>query len=67
MEDKEIKKVLVDVQIADFFDSFAKSSFSGDSKTKAKPTSGNIINIGSIGRFNIIKYKYIYLKRVLVQ
>ena len=56
------KKVLEEVQIADFFDSFAKSSLSGESKTKANPTRGRAIKIGKIGRFNITKYKYIYLK-----
>ena len=56
------KKVLVEVHIADFFDSFAKSSPSGESKTNAKPTRGKTIKIGKIGRFNITKYKYIYLK-----
>ena len=56
------KKVLEEVHIADFFDSFAKSSPSGESKTNANPTRGKTIRIGKIGRFNITKYKYIYLK-----
>jgi len=56
------KKVLEDVHKADFFDSFAKSSPSGESKTNANPTRGKTIRIGKIGRFNITKYKYIYLK-----
>ena len=56
------KKVLEEVHIADFLDSFAKSSPSGESKTKANPTRGKAISIGKIGRFNITKYKYIYLK-----
>ena len=56
------KKVLEEVHIADFLDSFAKSSPSGESKTKASPTRGKTIRIGKIGRFNITKYKYIYLK-----
>ena len=56
------KKVLDEVHIADFLDSFAKSSPSGESKTKANPTRGKAISIGKIGRFSITKYKYIYLK-----
>ena len=56
------KKVLVEVHIADFLDSFAKSSPSGESKIKANPTRGKAIKMGKIGRFNITKYKYIYLK-----
>ena len=56
------KKVLEEVHKADFLDSFAKSSPSGESKTKANPTRGKAIRMGKIGRFNITKYKYIYLK-----
>ena len=56
------KNVLEEVHMADFLDSLAKSSPSGESKTKAKPTRGKAIKIGKIGRFNITKYKYIYLK-----
>ena len=59
---KDNKKVLEEVHIADFLDSLAKSSPSGESKTKANPTRGKAIRMGKIGRFNITKYKCIYLK-----
>ena len=60
LEDKETKKKLLAlVQIADFLDCSAFSSCSDDRKIKTRPINGSVINIGSIGRLIIKKYKCI--------
>ena len=50
------KKLLTDVQIADFFDWIEFSSFSEDKRMKRSPISGRQIRIGNIGKLIIKIY-----------
>tara|TARA_Y100000591_G_scaffold72946_1_gene60637 strand:+ start:28 stop:225 length:198 start_codon:yes stop_codon:yes gene_type:complete len=56
---KERRKLLNDVQIADFFDWIEFSSFSEDIRINKSPINGRHIRIGNIGKLIIKIYRYI--------
>tara|TARA_A100001011_G_scaffold370699_2_gene427274 strand:+ start:84 stop:281 length:198 start_codon:yes stop_codon:yes gene_type:complete len=53
------KKLLNDVQIADFFDCIENSSFSDDKRINKSPINGRQMRIGNMGKLIIKKCKCI--------